>query len=726
MILSAGLAEAAELLIDITWTAGIATFGEAPQTVGPDHLQELFQHALEQIPKDEVEHTPIFLLATAGMRLLKDYERDNLLAEVCSYARRTTKFLLPECDLNVQVIPGQTEGLYGWIAANYLLGGFNHPEAHSHGKGHHTYGFLDLGGASAQIAFAPNSTEAAKHASDLQLLRMRTLDGIGSEYRVFVTTWLGFGVNQARDTYITNLVESAKAPASREIPDPCLPSGLKTAPEYGGPAPANLVGTGRFKECLAATYPLLGKDEPCVDRPCLFHGSHVPGIDFDVNHFVGVSEYWHTTHEMFEMGHTDKAYDFETYSKRVTQFCEQDWPSIERGLQAHSYGKKADRDTAAAICFKASWLINLLHEGIGIPHSSNSHNTTKTMLGKAKQEGYLEPFQAVNKIDNTEVSWTLGKMVLYAASQIPPASDDTLAVGFGSNEPGIPKDFQFAGGDADPSGDNDSHPPQPTLPPELPPPGTDTNSDSENLPPASSWKPGDILTTSSLSPRRTPGILLILLAAILVLLILLGRDRRKRLFAAFPRPFARRKRDPHSPPLQRPGKRGLSSKILSLGRANPGGGAGPRYERVMEEGDTPHPGEFELGTLTGPSDDDLDGVRTSGSGSRNSASNGRKRGTTPRPRALGTPSGLGLSGVGGGGYFQGVFDGAGGSSKGAAGGGGLGLNIRSESGDRAGMSGSEAVGAGTGHRSRNASPSGGTGRFRTPGLASPGFKESVD
>ncbi len=80
----------------------------------------------------------------------------------------------PTGDLHIQVIAGDTEGLYGWIAANYLLGGFDSPEKHMHGKGHHTYGFLDMGGASAQIAFAPNNTEAEKHANDLKLLRMRT------------------------------------------------------------------------------------------------------------------------------------------------------------------------------------------------------------------------------------------------------------------------------------------------------------------------------------------------------------------------------------------------------------------------------------------------------------------------------------------------------------------------------------------------------------------------
>src|SRR6201996_1410847 len=184
---------------------GLSTFGKTPDRVGPDHLQPLLEHALKYIPEDAVPSTPIFLLATAGMRLLPDHQQKAVLRNICSYIKSETKLFLPDCDVHVQVIPGETEGLYGWIAANYLLGGFDSPEGHDHGKGHHTYGFLDMGGASAQIAFAPNATEAEKHANDLTLLRLRTINGMPQEYKVFVTTWLGVGDRESRDRYINAL-----------------------------------------------------------------------------------------------------------------------------------------------------------------------------------------------------------------------------------------------------------------------------------------------------------------------------------------------------------------------------------------------------------------------------------------------------------------------------------------------------------------------------------------
>ena len=395
------------------------------------------------------------------MRLLPELQRATLLSEICSFARRTTNFQLPDCDLHVQVISGETEGLYGWIAANYLLQVFDSDSQHDHGKNHHTFGFVDMGGASAQIAFAPNATESKKHADDLTLLRMRSIDGRAQEYKVFLSTWLGFGVIEARKRYVNNLLISPGSEVN-ELPDPCLPEGLalSTSGDIIDQKAINkldepyLLGTGDFRGCLRQTYPLLANDVPCEDTPCLLHGDHVPAIDFNVNHFVGVSEYWHMTHKIFEMGYKDKSYNFETYQARVNEFCGQEWHDIIKGIKQKKWGKKVDEDDVRQLCFKASWVINMLHNGIGIPRVGvekpagdvgDGNSADKSLVDSARENTFLNPFQAINKIDGTEVSWTLGKMVLYASSQVPPA-EDALAVGFGSNRPGIPSDFQFAGG----------------------------------------------------------------------------------------------------------------------------------------------------------------------------------------------------------------------------------------------------------------------------------------
>ena len=562
---------------------GISTFGGNPDRVGPDHLQQLFDHALEYIPQQSIPSTPIFLLATAGMRLLPDLERKRLLDRICAYTKSATGFKISNCGLHIQVISGETEGLYGWIATNYLLGGFDSPAEHDHGDGHHTYGFLDMGGASAQIAFAPNTTEAQKHAEDLKLLRFRKVNGDVDEYKVFVTTWLEFGVHQARRRYVESLMNKYGS-MHGELPDPCLPKGLTIsttgdilAPDKINGKEVHLVGTAKFQECLRATFPLLNKDKPCEDQPCLLNGVHVPAIDFTVNHFVGVSEYWHTTHEIFEFAHKDKAYDWKTYQERVDEFCSTDWSRIQEGVKAETWGDKVTESTTAEVCFKASWLINVLHDGIGVPRVgleelNGSVNGTKQVLDSVKSKGFTDAFQAVNKIDDKEVSWTLGRAVLYAASEISPKKTNTLPVGFGSNTFGIPKDFQFAG---------EYHPPRPNATqPEV-------NSESDG------WR--DTLFHGK-TPRRVPGLLLFMLIVCIAVFLLCGKDRRSRFFQKIiPRRFGRR--------FSRSGM--FQNKPSFLSSASLQGSISEQRQRLLESGNLQDPNEFELGSLDGAMDDDL-------------------------------------------------------------------------------------------------------------------------
>lgn len=550
---------------------GVSTFAEKAETVGEDHLKELIQTALDEVPDSKVAETPVFLMATAGVRLLPKPQQRTLLQEVCGYLQSNTKFILPDCDAHVQVISGQTEGLYGWIAANYLLGGFDHPERHGHVDSHHTYGFLDMGGASAQIAFAPNSTEAEKHADDLKLVRMRHLDGEPVEYKVFTSTWLGFGANQARERYIERLLKEHDDKAA-EIPDPCLPKGLrvnsKGDPIEGGSASKGqaLVGTGVFEECMKRTYPLLEKDKPCPDAPCLLNGQHAPAIDFKINHFVGVSEYWHTTHGVF--GKDKSAFDFTAYQKTVKEFCGKDWSSIEDGLTKRKKSQEAKLTDAREACFKASWLINMLYSGIGVPRVGIEHtppsgiDTNKDAIEDAKENGFLDPFQPVDKVDGIEVSWTLGKMVLYAAGQIQPRGSDS-PVGFGSNiGSGTPKDFELAGS-------------TPLLP------GREDDDDDDD-------------DDSILKPSHsTSGLFFFIILLIVIGYLLRKPDRRRRIMSSI-----RGYRKPGN------GKRYRSLSFMDriFGRN------APSYDRVMEEGDAP---EFELGDMESEDNEQSDSSESS-------------------------------------------------------------------------------------------------------------------
>ena len=262
----------------------------------------------------------------------------------------------------------------------------------------------------------------------------------------------------------------------------------------------------------------------CHDDPCLFGGVHAPAIDFDVNHFIGVSEYWHTTNDVFGMAGT---YDYATYSQKVEKFCSRDWESIVLDLRRHKWGKKVDEEKARVVCFKAAWMMNVLHDGFGVPRltkefnnpPTSSHNSTQELIESAKSHGFLKPFQSVDKIRGVEVSWTLGKTVLYASSTVHsihlPTNQDVgdmdkkYMVGFGPNNDRLYSDGEFY-------------------------------SPSGSVVPLSSSGPLSRLTESF--GRRIPGLLLFFTMICIAIWLVIGKDRRNRILSSTTRKWFKNRR----------------------------------------------------------------------------------------------------------------------------------------------------------------------------------------
>jgi Golgi apyrase len=415
---------------------GMSEFASAPKDVGKKHLKQLLKYAEEVVPKSQIPRTPIFVYATGGLRLLKQAESHKILTNACDYITKETDFFLPDCQSHLMVIDGQTEGLFGWLGLNYLIGGIEDPEAHHHGKNHSTYGFLDMGGASTQIAFVPNYTEIEENKSSLYRIALASLDGKHDQlYDVYSKSFLGMGVYEARKKYLTTL--DAKEGSSVE--DPCLPKGLKIDLDekknksneddedddvdddddedvdddddedvddnnddkdgdvMSKQSANTLIGTGNYDQCAAGLVPLLGD----------ISKNKGPDFDFEINHFVGVSEYWDTTDDGFQMG---GSFDYEILTSKVRDFCGREWNSIRQN-------EFPGMSTAnlELLCFKASWLLGVVDEGFGFPLE---YNDTTIESGSTDISSYLNPLQSAEEINGVEFSWTLGPALLYASGEL--------------------------------------------------------------------------------------------------------------------------------------------------------------------------------------------------------------------------------------------------------------------------------------------------------------------
>lgn len=101
------------------------------------------------------ETIPLYVLATAGMRLVPEDRANSMYYMMKSQANKLNGYTLEKA----MTISGRYEGFYAWIAANYKNGKLGFSTSTTEKPLTYTgtpFGILEIGGASMQIAFAVN------------------------------------------------------------------------------------------------------------------------------------------------------------------------------------------------------------------------------------------------------------------------------------------------------------------------------------------------------------------------------------------------------------------------------------------------------------------------------------------------------------------------------------------------------------------------------------------
>ncbi|CDW54398.1 GDA1 CD39 domain containing protein [Trichuris trichiura] len=434
---------------------GLSSFGNDPEKAVV-YMKGLINGALDYIPKENVKQTSLFVLATAGMRLLPVQERTKVMKALQRALASSYDFIVSET--NIEIISGKWEGIYAWISVNYALGRFERspllqtsvstqPNSLA-SRRIRTAGILDLGGASLQVAYEVkrSAVHGLLNESFYQEINLGCNDTSPLfKFTVFVNTYLGYGANTAVELYenwlAKNLLKNLScvmneksnaysmcalyAPcvqssnfffvlilcryslgcpdsffysfSTLEVSDCCLPRGLTKRMQFGDTKILDMIrsGSGCYHTCYKSLSEIIESNVTCAAALCFLEGVYLPAIDFASTDFYGMSEYWYSTNDVLNL---TGAYDHEVFEKSASDFCNLNWTSIWT-LFRHKKFPNADIARIRTQCFKAAWAFALLHKGLRFPVN-------------------ISNFHPVSRMSGHDIQWTLGA-VLYRLRHLP-------------------------------------------------------------------------------------------------------------------------------------------------------------------------------------------------------------------------------------------------------------------------------------------------------------------
>uniref|UniRef100_A0A8C1SYL3 nucleoside-triphosphate phosphatase n=1 Tax=Cyprinus carpio TaxID=7962 RepID=A0A8C1SYL3_CYPCA len=402
---------------------GISEYASTPDKAS-DYISPLLSFAAQHIPKNKHQETPLYILCTAGMRVLPESQQEALLEDLRTDIPVNFNFLFS--DSHVEVISGKQEGVYAWIGINFVLGRFNHVEDEHEAVVEvqvpgsdqqetlvrkRTAGVLDMGGVSTQIAYeVPKTVSFASPQQEEIAKNLLAEFNLGCDahrtehvYRVYVSTFLGFGGNAARQRYEENLISTTQIQnkllvqhqgesTDSPILDPCLPADLQ---DEVGPQDqrVHLRGTGDFDRCRQLLQPFLNRTN---DTNTSLNGVYQPPIDFTNSQFYGFSEFYYCTEDVLRMGGD---YNSTKYSNAAKSYCATQWKTLKERFDRGLYASHADQHRLKYQCFKSAWMYEVLHSGFAFPAAYENLRTALLVYDK-------------------EVQWTLGA-ILYRTRFLP-------------------------------------------------------------------------------------------------------------------------------------------------------------------------------------------------------------------------------------------------------------------------------------------------------------------
>ncbi|XP_073345231.1 ectonucleoside triphosphate diphosphohydrolase 1 [Pagrus major] len=367
---------------------GISSYAREPLKAG-ESLRACMQEAEQWVPGKRHQETPLYLGATAGMRLLNIEDSSASDKVLTAVEQALQKF--PFSYQGARILSGQEEGAFGWVTVNYLDDRLT--------QGLDTTGALDLGGASTQISFVSDKYDGSESPSNSVAFRL-----YGNDYNLYTHSFLCYGKDQALRMTLAQQTQSG--PGS--ILDPCFNPGYNATKNYSAlydspcvsdqkpqkvPATFNHTGKGNFQECQDVVKRVFNFTH-CKYSQCSFNGVFQPLLQ---GPFGAFSAYYFV---MNFLNLTDTSIPLDAVRDKLKSFCSTPWNQI---TQQHPDVKVK---YLAEYCFSGTYILTLLTEG---------YNFTAATYPNIK---------FIKKIKGSDAGWTLGYM-LNLTNMIPAEAPDS-------------------------------------------------------------------------------------------------------------------------------------------------------------------------------------------------------------------------------------------------------------------------------------------------------------
>jgi ectonucleoside triphosphate diphosphohydrolase 4 len=152
-------------------------------------------------------------------------------------------------------------------------------------------------------------------------------------YNLYVTTFLGYGVNEGLKKYEHTLlpkVITTNNSAGFSVPyvrDNCLPVKMMKVTSAENGTEFLRLGTGDWDSCVSEIVSILKQAGDCSGAlKCFFDGVEAPPVDLSSIDLFGFSEYWYSMHDVLALG---GIYHHEIFEKGARKFCTTDWEKIK-------------------------------------------------------------------------------------------------------------------------------------------------------------------------------------------------------------------------------------------------------------------------------------------------------------------------------------------------------------------------------------------------------------